>query len=248
LAIRADSVCHKLRLLHGFTKWPKIQEYYVDSKPTSGHFSISFFRSGLVICKVPRRIWKSTVICRCINTPVKRQYINAIFEVTLNHRKRVVTDFNFLSFIHNDVKGISFKFGQKIFTGLEMLQLEIWSISFFVLLCSKMLEKCKSVTFMIWHFEVSEYFLTKFEWESLNINMNEWQKDEVSNYPFSIISSHFKNCIYVLSLYCISVYPLADCLESWKIMHQLTAFNLWTYIKVSDQSFEYHILRKIEIS
>ena len=32
---------------------------------------------------------------------------------------------------------------------------------FFVLLC-KILEKCKSVTFMVWHFEDSEYFLPNF--------------------------------------------------------------------------------------
>ena len=121
--------------------------------------------------------------------------------MTWNDRKRVVTNFNFLSFIYIDVKGFSFKFGQTIFTGLEMLQLESWSISFFVLLCSEILEKCRSVTFMIWHFEASEYFLTKFEWEALDININEWQKVEVCCFPFSIISSHFKNGIYVLSLY-----------------------------------------------
>ena len=44
--------------------------------------------------------------------------------MTKNDRKRVATDFNFLSFIYSDVKGFSFKFGHKIFTGLEMLQLE----------------------------------------------------------------------------------------------------------------------------
>jgi len=161
LAIRADSVCHKLRLLHGFTKWPKIQEYYVDSKPTSGHFSISFFRSGLVICKVPRRIWKSTVICRCINTPVKRQYINAFFETAVYHRKRVATIINFLSFVSIDMKGSAFDFGRKIFIGFEMTELESWSISFFDILCSKIVEKCGSVTFNFCHFKASEDFSTK---------------------------------------------------------------------------------------
>ena len=141
------------------------------------------------------------MICICIHTPVKRQYMNAIFEMTWNDRKWEATDFNFLSFIYIDFKGFSFKFDQKIFAGLEMLELESWSISFFVLLCSKILEKCWSVTFMIWHFKASEDFLTKFEWEPLDININEWQKVEVCFFLFSIILSHFKNGIYVLSLY-----------------------------------------------
>ena len=59
-----------------------------------------------------------------MNTPVKRQYINVIFEATGNDTKKVATDFSFLSFTYIDVKGFSFKFGQKIFTGLEMLELE----------------------------------------------------------------------------------------------------------------------------
>ena len=40
--------------------------------------------------------------------------------MTKNDRKRVATDFNFLSFIYIDVKGFSFKFGKKIFTGFKM--------------------------------------------------------------------------------------------------------------------------------
>ena len=91
-----------------------------------------------------------------------------------NDRKWEATYFNFLSFIHIDIKGFWFNFGQKIFTGLEMLELKIWSI-FFILLCSGILDKCRSVTFMIWHFEASKYFWTKFEWEPRDININEWQ-------------------------------------------------------------------------
>ena len=72
-----------------------------------------------------------TVICRCINTPVKRQYINAIFEVTWNNRKRVATDFNFLSFIYIEVKGFSSKFGKRIFTGFEMPDHESYTSTFF---------------------------------------------------------------------------------------------------------------------
>ena len=121
--------------------------------------------------------------------------------MTWHVRKWEATDFNFLSFIYIDVKAFSFKFGQKIFTGLKMLELESWSISFFVLLCCKILEKCRYVTFMIWHFKTSEDFLTKFEWDTLDIDINEWLKVEVCCFPLSTILSHFKYGIYVLSLY-----------------------------------------------
>ena len=94
------------------------------------------------------QLW-TTVICRCINTPVKRQYINALFEMVVYHRKRVATIINFLSFISIDIKGFPFNFGRKIFTGFEMTELESWSISFFDILCSKIVEKCGSVTFKI---------------------------------------------------------------------------------------------------
>ena len=40
--------------------------------------------------------------------------------MTKNDRKRVATDFNFLSFIYIGVKGFSFNFGKKIFTGFKM--------------------------------------------------------------------------------------------------------------------------------
>ena len=121
--------------------------------------------------------------------------------MTWNDRKWKETDFSFLSFIYIDMMGFSFKFDLKILTGLEMLELESWSISFFALLCSNILGKFRSVTSMVWHFEASEYFFTKFIWESLDININEWQNVEVCCFPFSIISSHFKYGIYVLSLY-----------------------------------------------
>ena len=114
---------------------------------------------------------------------------------------------NFLPFICIVVKGSWFKYGQKIFAGLEMLETESWSISILFLLCSQIFKKCRSVNFMIWNFEASEYFFTKFEWEQLDININEWQKIEVCCYPFSIIFSCFKNGIYVLSLYwCMNTY------------------------------------------
>ena len=65
-----------------------------------------------------------TLICKCINTPVKKQYINAIFEMAVYHRKRVATFINFLSFISIDIKGFPFNFGRKIFTGFEMTDVE----------------------------------------------------------------------------------------------------------------------------
>ena len=126
-----------------------------------------------------------TLICRCINTPVKRQYINALFEMAVYHRKRVATFINFLSFISIDMEGFPLNFGRKIFTGFEMTELEIWSISFFDTLCSKIVEKYGSVTFKICHFKVSEYFSTKIKWEPLDINTNEWQEVDDCCYPFS---------------------------------------------------------------
>ena len=59
-----------------------------------------------------------TLICSCINTPVKRQYVNAHFEMVVYHRKRVATIINFLSFISTDIKGFPFNFGRKIFTAM----------------------------------------------------------------------------------------------------------------------------------
>ena len=117
------------------------------------------------------------------------------------HRKRVGTIINFLSFISIDIKGFPFNFGRKIFTGFEMTELESWSISFFDSLCSKIVEKYGSVTFKIWHFKASEYFSTKIKWKPLDINTNEWLEVDDCRYPFSVINSHFKKGIYVLSLY-----------------------------------------------
>ena len=96
---------------------------------------------------------------------------------------------------------------------------------FFVILCSEILEKCRSVTLMVWHFEACEDFLTKFEWEPLDININEWQKVEVCCFLFSIISGHFKNGIYVLSLYwCVNTYAY-HCMYQKAFDHQ-TDINL----------------------
>ena len=134
----------------------------------------------LIILKVSKIVWY-TLICRCINTPVKRQYINALFEMAVYHRKRVATIINFLSFISIDIKGFPFNFGRKIFTGFEMTELQSWSISFFDILCSKIVEKSGSVTFKIWHFKASEDFSTKIKWEPLDINTNEWQEHSMLN-------------------------------------------------------------------
>ena len=68
---------------------------------------------------------------KSIHTPVKRQYINALFEMAVYHRRRVATILNFLSFISIDIKGLSFNFGRKIFTGFEMTELESYTSTFF---------------------------------------------------------------------------------------------------------------------
>ena len=75
--------------------------------------------------------WLRTLICRCINTPVKKQYINTLFEMAVYHKKREATIINFLSFISIDIKGFPFNFGGKIFTGFEMSDLESYTSWFF---------------------------------------------------------------------------------------------------------------------
>ena len=69
---------------------------------------------------------------KSIHTPVKRQYINALFEMAANQRRRVATILNFLSFIDFDIKGFSFNFGRKTFTGFEMAELENYTSTFFL--------------------------------------------------------------------------------------------------------------------
>ena len=135
------------------------------------------------------------------------------------HRKRVATIINFSSFISIDIKGFTFSVGRKIFTGLEMIELQSWSISFFDILCSKIVEKCGSVTFKIWHFKASEYLFTKIKWAPLDINTNEWQEVDDCCYPFSVINSHFKKGIYVLSLYWSINTPAYQCRCTVKVLN-----------------------------
>jgi len=99
-------------------------------------------------------------------------------------QKRVATIINFLSFISIDIKGLPFNFGRKVSTGFEMTELESWSISFFDILCSKIVEKCGSVTFKFYHFKASEDFSTKIKWEPLDINANDWQEVDDCCYLF----------------------------------------------------------------
>ena len=73
-----------------------------------------------------------TVMDKSIHTPVKRQYINALFEMAVYHRRRIGTILNYLSFISIDMKGFSFNFGRKIFTGFEMAELESYTSTFFL--------------------------------------------------------------------------------------------------------------------
>ena len=46
------------------------------------------------------KINHATVMDKSIHTPVKRQYINALFEMAVNQRRRVATILNFLSFFN----------------------------------------------------------------------------------------------------------------------------------------------------
>ena len=114
-----------------------------------------------------------TLICICIHTPVKRQYINTFFETTKNDRKRVATDFNFLSFIYIDVKGFSFKFGKKYSLASKCQTIKVILLLFSIILHNKRTKKRDASTFKIQHFKASEDFLTKFQWGPLDININE---------------------------------------------------------------------------
>jgi len=73
-----------------------------------------------------------TLMDKSIHTPVKRQYINALFEMAVYQRISVATIFNFLSLISIDIKGFPFDFGRKIFTGFEMAELESNISTFFL--------------------------------------------------------------------------------------------------------------------
>ena len=121
--------------------------------------------------------------------------------MAVNKRRRVATILNFLSFINIDIKGLSFNFGRKIFTDFEMAELESWSISFFDILFNETEGNRGSVTFKFYHFKGSEDFSDKIEWEPHDTNTNEWQKVEDCCYRSSLINSHFKKGIYVLSFY-----------------------------------------------
>ena len=67
-------------------------------------------------------------------------------------------------------------------------------------LCKMSIKEVTS-TFKFWHFKASEYFPTKIKLEPPDINAYEWPKVDECCYPPSIINSHFKHGIYVLSLY-----------------------------------------------
>ena len=67
-----------------------------------------------------------------------------------------------------------------------------------------LLHKCQkknTSTFKFCYFKASEDFSTKIKWKPLDINANKWQEVDDCCYPFSVMNSHFKKGIYVLSLY-----------------------------------------------
>jgi len=78
-----------------------------------------------------------TLICICIRVPVGRQYMDAIFEMTKNDRKRVATDFDSLTFICIGVKGFSLEFGKKVFTGFKMPDNQSYTSTFSHILLHK---------------------------------------------------------------------------------------------------------------
>ena len=110
----------------------------------------------------------------------------------------MATILKFLSFIGIDIKWFSFNFGGKIFTGFKMEELESWSISLFLLLCSKMGEfDFQDLAFQ----SQRRFFFTKIEWGPRNMNISEWQKVDECCYTSFIIFSHSIRAILLLSLY-----------------------------------------------
>ena len=102
---------------------------------------------------------------------------------------------NFWSFNFIDVKGLSLWFGQKTFTVFEIADLESWSCSFLLLLCSKKENFWRGPTFRICNFKPSEDFPTKLKWQALDIYEIEWPKVGGHYWPPSTISSHSKTII-----------------------------------------------------
>ena len=62
-------------------------------------------------------------------------------EIVINYTSRSVMPTNFWSFVYVIVKGYWAKVGSDIFTSLEMMRLQSWSIDFFLFLCSEIEEK-----------------------------------------------------------------------------------------------------------
>ena len=162
------------------------------------------------------RILSPDFFKKCRIQPISQvqwQIANFILEFKSTHPKGTIFDgirfgpvfWLLKDFFHDvtsiDIKGFSFNFGRKIFTGFEMAELESYSFSFFDILCNEKEEKCGSVTFKFCHFKASEDFLAKIEWEPLDINTNEWQKVDDCCYLSSLLRSNFKKDFYVLSLY-----------------------------------------------
>ena len=90
------------------------------------------------------------------NTPIKRQYINALFEIAVYYRRRVETILNFLSFISIDIKGFSFKI-------FAMAELESYTFTFFLYFITQNVKKRDASTFKFCHFKPSEDFFAKIE-------------------------------------------------------------------------------------
>ena len=72
---------------------------------------------------------------------------NGSFEIVRNHTRRLVMSTKFWSFVYVIVKGSWAKVGSDIFTNLEMMCLQSWSIDFFLFLCSEVEKKNQCFNF-----------------------------------------------------------------------------------------------------
>ena len=134
-----------------------------------------------------------------------------------NNSERSAIPTNFWSFNFIDVKGLPLQFGRKTFSGFEIADLESWSCSFLLLLCTKKEDFWRGSTFKIWNFKPSEGFPTKLKWRALDIYKIEWPKVDRYYWHLSIISSHFKKAILLYAYLMGYRYFCPYLYESWDL-------------------------------
>ena len=101
-----------------------------------------------------------------------------------------------------------------ISTDLEMTVLQIWSIDFFLFLCSELEEKIRASTLKTCHFKASRDITTIFGSGTLGNNINKWPKVGRHNWPPCMISDNFKKAILLYVYY-------MGYIETWNTLYFL---------------------------